>query len=82
MRKSKKKEPVLNKLLNLSFQILWKMTVGLIRLPVSNPVEILIFLVCMVILYLSIAAYNYNLGLIASITILTYLLNKGRNKKK
>lgn len=75
----------MNKLLNglmlLPFQILWKMAIGVSKLPGAEPIEILLFLVLLVIFYASMATYEYRIGLGSGVLLGIYLLVRGGMKK-
>jgi hypothetical protein len=75
----------LNKLLNdlvlLPFQILWKIVLGISKLPGAKPIEILLFLVLLVIFYASMTNYEYRIGLGSGVLLGIYLLIRGGMKE-
>jgi len=69
---------LLNWLMVLPFQVLWKMVIGVTKLPMAKPTEILIVLILLVVFYAGMATQNYNGGLIAGGLLGLYLIIKGR----
>lgn len=72
---------LLNDLILLPFQILWKMVIGVSKLPGAEPIEILLFLVLLVIFYASMATYEYKIGLGSGALLGIYLLIRGGMKE-
>jgi hypothetical protein len=62
----------------LPFQVLWKMIIGITKLPTSKPIEILTALIFLVIFYAGMVTQNYNIGLISGGLLGIYLIIKGR----
>jgi len=69
---------LLNWLMVLPFQVLWKMLIGITKLPMSKPSEILIVLIFLVVFYTAIVTQNYDIGLIVGGLLGFYLIIKGR----
>ncbi len=69
---------LLNWLMVLPFQVLWKMVIGITKLPTSKPTEILIVLISLVVFYAGMATQNYNIGWFVGINLGLYLIIKGR----
>ena len=69
---------LLNWLMVLPFQLIWRMVIGITKLPTSEPIEILTVLIFLVVSYAGIATKNYTIGLIVGGLLGVYLLIKGR----
>ena len=69
---------LLNWLMVLPFRVLWKMLIGITKLPMSKPSEILMVLIFLVVFYAAIVTQNYDIGLIVGGLLGFYLIIKGR----
>ena len=65
----------------LPFQLLWKMVIGVSKLPGAEPIEILLFLVLLVIFYASMATYEYKIGFGSGLLLGIYLSVRGGMKE-
>ena len=66
-----------NYLMFLPFQIVWKMVIGLTRVPGAKPLEILFVIIFIVIVYASAVTKEYNITLISGSILGFYLMMKG-----